>query len=147
MFLSKYILNTRELLGFLFAILIAVLALVSTLHYQGGFEYAQQILSSGIKISQSVARYEEKLTCLHDYLSPDAVVGFISLLPPGQAAEYHQLTQYALVPVLVELSTENQLIIGYVLGFDDIQNILAAHPDYRIVENCGNDIVLFERTP
>jgi hypothetical protein len=139
--------QAREKLGFLLSIGLACWALISALAYQNTIEDLQQWFRSGIQISQSIARYEEKLTCLQDDLSPEATVGFVTLLPPDLASEYYQLTQYALVPVLVEFSTENSLIVGYVPNPSDIQTILSDHPSYRITKECGNEIVLFERTP
>ena len=140
-------LQTRAKLGFLLSISLAFWALFSALAYQNITEYFQRWLQTGIKISQSVARYEEKLTCLRDELPAEATVGFITLLPPDQASEYYQLTQYALVPVLVEFSTENSLIVGFLPDPNDVQTILSDHPRYQIIKDCGNEIVLFERAP
>lgn len=137
----------REKLGFLFGASLAIFALVSVISYLGIFEYFQQTTKSGIRISRSVARYEEKLTCLNAELEPDAVVGFITLIPSAQATEYHQLTQFALVPILVEYSAENSLVVGYVPGSDDIETIQTMYPDYQVVKDCQNTIVLFERIP
>jgi len=123
---------------------LALLALYNTLRYQDAGEILSRAQRSGQWMSYSLIRFEEQWDCLRDDLEPDAVVGFVTPLPPEIATEYYLLAQYTLAPVLVENSAQHGLVLGYAPGPGDLEVLLSADPNLRERKNCQNGVILFE---
>ena len=134
----------REKVGILVVAGLALLALYNTLRYQDAGEILSRAQRSGQWMSYSLIRFEEQWDCLRDDLEPDAVVGFVTPLPPEIATEYYLLAQYTLAPVLVENSAQHGLVLGYAPGPGDLEVLLSADPNLRERKNCQNGVILFE---
>ena len=131
-------------MGILVVAGLALLALYNTLRYQDAGEILSRAQRSGQWMSYSLIRFEEQWDCLRDHLEPDAVVGFVTPLPPEIATEYYLLAQYTLAPVLVENSAQHGLVLGYAPGPGDLEVLLSADPNLRERKNCQNGVILFE---
>jgi hypothetical protein len=134
----------REKAGIVAVVALALLALYNTLRYQDAGEILSRAQRSGQWMSYSLIRFEEEWDCLRDDLEPHTPVGFVTPLPPEIATEYYLLAQYALAPVLVENSAQHGLVLGYAPDPGDLDALLSAHPNLRVLKDCQNGAILFE---
>lgn len=139
--------KSRECLGVLLVVGLAIFALVSSFDHLNLQKYLTRAERNGVWLESSVSRFGEQLACLDDVLSPDQTVGFVAALSPTQNTEYYQLTQYFMAPILVARSARHSLVIGYAPQPGDLDLILQSYPGLKIVKNCENGVVLFAGEP
>lgn len=142
---NRFLGRLRENVGVLFVIALSFLALFNTLNYQGSLELLDRSKRTGRWLSYSLIRYEEQWDCLRNDLRPDSIIGFVTPLPAFSAIEYYELTQYTLSPVVVDNSENYALVLGYAPNPGDFQILQSMYPNLRVVKQCSQKVILFER--
>jgi hypothetical protein len=135
--------NLRTILAAAAAFGMVAYALWSTVNYYDLSDTVARIGSRGFLIGRSTARFEENFNCLKDDLDPAEPVSFIAVAPSVQAIEYYQLAQYALAPVLLDSARNRPLVIVYAPEPDDMVTIMADHPEWQMIDSCGDQVALF----
>ena len=131
----------REMIGVSLIILFTFGSLLFTIRYQRPVNLVRKAIENSQLSIDSITRYERRLSCIKVDLAPEAVVGFISSVDSDQYTEYYLLTQYALSPVIVDMTTDHPTVIGYFpeAGYEDTLQ----DSGLILIKDCGNGVMLF----
>ncbi len=144
---TKTVSKPRERLGTFLVVCLAIFALISAVNYLNAVKYLERTFQTRSWFNQSFYRYNDKLSCLESELLPNQTVGFVGKLSDPQNIEYYQLTQFFLVPTLVDYSAAQPFVIVYTPNSDELESTLTSHPNLKIVKDCQNGIFLLECKP
>jgi hypothetical protein len=105
---------------------------------------------SGRKKTQGVelARFKQRMSPLSGALPPDATVGYVSDLKPDPTLRSqleYRMTQYALVPVMVEDGSNYAYVVGNFHGPLAVQ--AQELQQLTIIKDFGNGVLLFRGVP
>ena len=84
------------------------------------------------------SRSDQRFAALKAKLPPTGVVGYLGETGDSATSDYY-LTQYALAPLVVDLSPKHPIVIGNFPSFPPPQ----IPPNLRLEEDFGNGVMLF----
>lgn len=138
--------NLRKCIGLLAIIFLAIIQSIRAFSYYDPRQVILDFKKSRSLFSDFLVQYKEDLSCLTGHLPNGEIVGFTTSVPDKKqrrAAIFH-MTQYAIVPALLEDTTNPTLVLAY------YPNSIKPKPDipdgFGVHMQCTEEILLLERT-
>jgi len=137
--------NWRIKLGIVFVIFFSFFQSFRALGYYDPPDVWKRMQRGGQVPVDSIIIYKKNVSCVIPELQPDQVVGFITSVPNNKQqrdAIYH-MTQFAIVPFLLDDSLDHDLVIAY------FPNRVKPKPDFPagflMIRQCTDEVFLLRR--
>ena len=132
-------LRLREKAGFLVVVALVAFSIYGAMRYYPPSQSLKKLTQPGSSQTDPEARYLRQLTCIRPELDPTQAVGFFTSYQDDDYDRFYRLTQFGLVPVVVDSSTRHRLVVGYFPGSGEWQK-----PEYgmELVKECPGGLLL-----
>ncbi len=134
-------LRLRDKAGFLVVVALVAFSIYGAMRYYPPAQSFKKLTRPGSLQTDPEARYLRQLSCIRQELDPAEAVGFFTSFKDDDYDRFYRLTQFGLVPVVVDDSPRHRLVVGYFPGSGEWQK-----PEHGmgLVKECPGGLLLLQ---